>query len=81
MGARVGADAMSADDTPTCFYCGKYANELPSVLAAAQANDMTAAELARDDGTYNRNLNQFACDACYIEAGMPSSPSGWKVGT
>jgi hypothetical protein len=31
-----------------------------------------------EEGTYNRENGHFLCDMCYIKAGMPSSPSGWK---
>jgi hypothetical protein len=31
-----------------------------------------------NEGTYNRNNGHFLCDTCYIKAGQPSSPRGWK---
>jgi len=31
-----------------------------------------------EEGTYNPQNGHFLCDRCYINAGMPSSPSGWR---
>lgn len=31
------------------------------------------------EGTYNPYNGHFLCTACYIKAGMPSSPKGWKA--
>jgi hypothetical protein len=31
------------------------------------------------EGTLNPRTGAFACDECYIIAGMPSSPKGWIV--
>ena len=31
------------------------------------------------EGTLNTKTGAFTCDACYIVAGMPSSPEGWIV--
>lgn len=39
----------------------------------------TESEYVRqEEGTYNRENEHFLCDECYIKAGQPSSPSGWK---
>ena len=31
-----------------------------------------------EEGTLNRENGHFLCNMCYIKAGMPSSPYGWK---
>ena len=31
-----------------------------------------------EEGTYNPENGHFLCDECYIKAGMPSGPRGWK---
>lgn len=31
-----------------------------------------------EEGTMNYENGHFLCNACYIKAGMPSSPTGWK---
>lgn len=64
-------------DEPTCAYCGRKANEIPGLEWEAEQEDMSAAEYAREDGTYNPETDHFACDGCYIKIGMPSSPEGW----
>lgn len=39
----------------------------------------TRAEYVRaEEGTYNPTNGHFLCDRCYIEAGMPSAPGGWR---
>ena len=34
--------------------------------------------IRREEGTYNKENGHFLCDECYIRAGMPTSPNGWK---
>lgn len=70
---------MPPQGEPVCRYCDLKASENPDTVATAEANEMTPAELARDDGTYNPHINMYACTPCYIKIGMPSSPSGWQV--
>lgn len=62
---------------PMCFNCHKAASEIPDVVQWAEIEEMTPADYAREDGTYNRSTNRFACTDCYIAIGMPSSPNGW----
>lgn len=31
-----------------------------------------------EEGTMNRENGHFLCNECYIKAGCPSSPTGWK---
>jgi hypothetical protein len=31
-----------------------------------------------EEGTMNRENGHFLCNMCYIKAGMPTSPTGWK---
>lgn len=35
--------------------------------------------LRYEEGTYNHENGHFLCTPCYIEAGMPSSPRGWRA--
>jgi hypothetical protein len=32
----------------------------------------------QEEGTYNKTNGHFLCDTCYIKAGMPTKPYGWK---
>jgi hypothetical protein len=68
-----------ADSTlePYCFNCLKPASEILDIVQWAEIEEMTPAEYAREDGTYNPSTNRFACTDCYIAIGMPSSPRGW----
>lgn len=45
-------------------------------MAAEQ--ERTANEIVfLEEGTYNKKNGHFVCTECYIEMGMPSSPTGW----
>lgn len=33
----------------------------------------------QEEGTLNPMSGHFLCDDCYIKAGMPTGPGGWKV--
>jgi hypothetical protein len=48
-------------------------------VADAKDEHMSPAAFAREDGTYNRETNHFACMSCYVKMGAPSSPVGWKA--
>lgn len=61
---------------PICFNC----NRTPEQCGYWQfcEDGETPDEYVRsNEGTYNPNNGHFACDACYIKIGMPSSPRGW----
>ncbi len=49
--------------------------DLSSFLEPGQTPDQFVWE---EEGTLNHDNGHFLCDGCYIQAGMPSSPSGWK---
>lgn len=66
-------------DEPSCPYCGRMASDIPSVAGFAAEEEISLAEFARWDGTYNSETNHFACDECYVTMGAPSTPSGWKA--
>lgn len=40
--------------------------------------EMREKYIRTEEGTYNRLNGHFLCDDCYIKAGMPSGPAGWK---
>jgi hypothetical protein len=45
----------------------------------AEHQNITPDEYVRDEeGTYNPANGHFLCDECYIKAGQPSSPRGWR---
>lgn len=70
---------MSAP-TPHCTGCDRDASEIPDVVAYAEAIETTPNEFVRyEEGTYNPLNGHFLCDACYIAAGMPTAPGGWKA--
>jgi len=68
-----------ADVSPTCFLCGRPPGEIPVYAAYAKIEGIPPDEFAKEDGTYNKETNHFACDGCYIAIGLPSSEKGWKA--
>jgi hypothetical protein len=62
---------------PTCFNCKKPASAIGEYVN--NGSELSPAEFAEQDGTYNPETNTFACTACYIEIGMPTTPMGWMA--
>jgi hypothetical protein len=61
-----------------CAYCGRTPDQIPTYVVCAEESDMTPwAYVKQEEGTYNHDNGHFACDDCYVEIGMPSSPTGW----
>lgn len=65
--------------------CGRRPEEIPAYRLFARQyedDDPTDDEIRQyvldEEGTLNMENGHFLCDDCYIEAGMPSSPTGWK---
>lgn len=70
--------------------CGKFAKDMPDYdmyilmpedieAGREEATPEEREEYVRtQEGTYNPSNGHFLCDACYIEYGQPSSPTGWK---
>ena len=84
---------MSISPTPICNGCGKKPSEIHEYIIAVKEQEMyelsegfldikqqTPEEyVRRNEGTYNHTNGHFLCTSCYIEAGMPSNPWGWKA--
>lgn len=55
-----------------CKICGKEPNELQEYISAAYEEKITPEEyVRREEGTFNKETEQFYCTACYINIGMP----------
>jgi hypothetical protein len=70
-----------ADGEAYCFRCGKPASSFEEYKSGAEAEGLISAwqYVILEEGTYNRDTNRFACDACYIAIGMPAGPDGWEA--
>lgn len=71
----------SKDNRPQAFdpSCGRVPADIPSVRVFAAEQELTPEDWVwAEEGTLNPSNGHFLCDDCYIRAGMPSSPSGWK---
>lgn len=64
-----------------CIGCNRTPSEIPGIASMALANDYDNADafVLAEEGTLNRRNGHFLCDECYIRAGQPSSPNGWKA--
>lgn len=63
-----------------CAGCGKCPSELTEYSAPAADAAVTPDEyVRREEGTLNRASGRFLCTRCYIEAGCPAGPNGWRV--
>lgn len=61
-----------------CIGCRKEPHEIAEYVEAADEEGCTAAYyVMTEEGTFNPENGHFACTECYIQMGMPSSPSGW----
>jgi hypothetical protein len=65
---------------PICIGCNKQPEELEEYIEAAEDHEISPTEYVKqEEGTYNSLNGHFLCTDCYIKAGMPSSPTGWKA--
>jgi hypothetical protein len=77
--------ATTDEIQPVCNGCGKKPAEIAEYVMEAQIyaeqdDEYTPDDFVREnEGTYNRENGHFLCTACYIGAGMPSSPTGWRA--
>lgn len=63
---------------PICIGCHKNPDQIEEYIKMGELEDMTPNDYVREEeGTYNRKNGHFVCTNCYIEMGMPSSPTGW----
>lgn len=76
---------MNNPNEPFDPMCGRYAKDMEELDWFIREDDdrIVSPEeretyIIKEEGTYNPSNGHFLCDACYIKAGMPSSPYGWK---
>ena len=66
--------------TPLCVGCLKTPAGLDEYIDMAKLEKMTPDDYVRkEEGTYNPSNGHFLCTPCYVAAGMPSTPTGWKA--
>jgi hypothetical protein len=65
---------------PVCIGCGKTPEEMTEYSKESTDSNFEPNDyVKREEGTYNPANGHFACTPCYIDMGMPSSPTGWKA--
>lgn len=63
-----------------CVRCLKSPGELTEYREVAKREGMTPEEFVRtNEGTLNPANGHFACTACYIAMGMPTTKRGWRA--
>jgi hypothetical protein len=61
-----------------CIGCDQTPDQIDEYVEMAQSMNVTPWEyVRREEGTLNHANGHFACTRCYLDMGMPSSPSGW----
>ena len=70
--------------SPTCFACGKSPAQILEYVGASDPENYGYRispddYVRREEGTYNPQTNRFACTSCYIDAGEPTTATGWKA--
>lgn len=74
----------AAPPEPYCPSCRTLAGDMPALdeychdVLGRNKREKRANYVRAEEGTYNPVNGHFLCDDCYIKAGMPSNPSGWK---
>lgn len=64
--------------SPCCVGCGRAPAAIAEYATAARQADMDPDQyVAMQEGTFNVENGHFACTACYIDMGAPTSPAGW----
>jgi len=61
-------------------YCGRAPSDIPDVVDGAEDEGVSPDVFAQQDGTFNPQTGEFACLACYIDLGMPTTAAGWNAG-
>lgn len=65
---------------PRCVGCGHDPRYLLEYITAAQEAGITPAEFVRRyEGTMNQANGHFLCTPCYVAAGSPATPTGWRA--
>lgn len=72
--------AMKVNDpkTPVCVGCGKIPGEIEEYKFNPEQMDPSEFVI-EEEGTYNPHNGHFLCTECYVMAGCPSSPTGWRA--
>lgn len=63
---------------PFCPGCRRFAEQLVYIDSWKDPDESRTDYIWREEGTLNPNNGHFLCDSCYIKAGQPSSPIGWR---
>lgn len=71
---------ISDNPQPFCIGCIRVPEEIAEYRQDRTGSSLSPTEFVkREEGTYNRKNGHFLCTTCYIMAGSPSGPNGWKA--
>lgn len=63
-----------------CTGCNRTPEDIEEYLPENTGSGLDAVEyVIREEGTYNPENGHFLCTSCYIAAGMPTAPGGWRA--
>lgn len=58
--------------------CHTFARDMDYLDTYKEAGETRVQYVIENEGTYNSFNGHFLCNMCYIDAGMPTAPMGWK---
>jgi hypothetical protein len=70
-------EANVHNDEPACNYCLAIIGQ--PHLSTCTLYVSPERYVWQEEGTLNMQNGHFLCTNCYIDAGMPSSPTGWTA--
>ena len=62
-----------------CIGCNKTPEELEEYALFKEPDQTNSDYCWQEEGTLNMTNGHFLCTDCYLRAGQPSSPRGWKA--
>lgn len=62
-----------------CIGCRRGPTDIPEYFPDECEIDDVVEWITEENDTYNPANGHFACTACYVQMGMPTTPQGWKA--
>ncbi len=73
------AQMITESNSPVCQGCGRSPAEISEYVEAGYECGMSPKVYVwKEERTLNKENGHFLCTTCYVKAGMPTTPGGWK---
>lgn len=71
---------MNVAPKPMCVGCKCTPDQIEEYRELAAEERMSPNDYCRrEEGTFNHENGHFLCTVCYVRAGMPTAPGGWRA--